>query len=76
MGRVPIPKPGFLDRCKHLGYMHGERRWLSPNGLILTWDSLHGEIESYDPRGRHRGVLDPITGNIIKPARKGRRIRV
>jgi hypothetical protein len=76
MGRVPIPKPSFLDGCKHLGYIYGERRWLSVDGFILTWDGRHGEIEAFDPRGRHVSVLDPLTGVEIKPARKGRRVRV
>jgi hypothetical protein len=43
---------------------------------LLTWDALHGEIEAFDLRGRHIGVLDAINGDILKPARKGRRIRV
>ena len=77
MDRKPIPKPGFLDRCEYLGYIYGERRWyLRRLDAICTWDSLHGEIETFDRRGKHVGVLDPITGEEIKPARKGRRIRV
>lgn len=44
--------------------------------VIYTWDSLHGEIEAYNARGYHLGVIDALTGEPIKPARKGRRIRV
>jgi hypothetical protein len=42
-----------LDTCVYLGYIHRERRWRSPDGKhLLTWDSLHGEIEVYDrPEG-------------------------
>ena len=77
MARKPIPKPGFLDRCDYLGYIYGERRWRSCHGgNLLTWDALHGEIEAFDPRGHHTGVLDAVTGERIKPMRKGRRIRV
>jgi hypothetical protein len=76
MGRVPIPKPSFLDRCEYLGYIHGERRWRGADGRILTWDTLHGEIEAFSRRGRHIAVLDAITGEAIKPPREGRRIRV
>ena len=76
MGRVPIPKPSFLDGCEYLGYILGERRWLSPDGRILTWDGLHGEIESYDRRGRHIAVLNALTGDPIKRPRRGRRIGV
>lgn len=76
MGRVPIPKPSFLDHCEQLGYVYGERRWLSADKLILTWDGRHGEIEAFDRRGRHVAVLDAVTGVPIKPAYRGRRIRV
>jgi hypothetical protein len=57
--------------------MYGERRWRDPvTRRLLTWDGLHGEIEAVDLRGRHVGVLDVMTGELLKPARKGRRIRV
>jgi len=73
----PIPKPGFLDFCEPLGYIYGERRWRSPDGRYLfTWDSLHGEIEAFSKQGVHRFVLDAVSGERIKTARKGRRIRV
>jgi hypothetical protein len=76
MGRVPIPRPSFLDGCASLGYVYGERRWRTPDGMILTWDGRHGEIEAFDRYGHHVSVLDPMTGVEIKPGRKGRRIRV
>ncbi|MGA3002081.1 MAG: colicin E3/pyocin S6 family cytotoxin [Acetobacteraceae bacterium] len=73
---MPIPKPGFLDTCEYLGYIHGERRWRGRRGLPYTWDALHGEIEAFSAQGHLRGALDGETGAEIKPARKGRRIRV
>jgi hypothetical protein len=76
MGRVPIPKPSFLDACEYLGYIYGERRWRGSKGLLYTWDGFHGEIEAYDSRGRHRYIADSITGQPIGAAIKGRRIRV
>ena len=77
MGRKPVPKPGFLDKCLYLGFSHGERRWRDPNDdLLYTWDGFHGEVEVFNMRGRHLGVVDAVTGERIKPARKGRRIRV
>jgi hypothetical protein len=77
VGRKPIPRPGFLDTCEYLGYSHGERRWRDRSAAVLyTWDDLHGEIEIFNLRGRHLGVADPMTGDRIKPARKGRRIHV
>ena len=77
MGRKPIPRPGFLDTCGYLGYVYGARRWRSPRGGVLyTWDSLHGEVEAFNSRGEHLGVVDAMTGVPIKPARRGRKIRV
>lgn len=77
MGRKPIPKQGYLDACEYLGYIHGERRWRSRDGrYLLTWDSLHGEIEVYDRQGRHRGVMHAVSGAWIKDAVPGRCIDV
>lgn len=77
MGRRPIPRPSFLDTCDYLGYIYGERRWRdSVNRRLLTRDSLHGEIEVYDLRGRHVAALDAMTGEPIKQGRNGKRIRV
>jgi len=42
--------------------------------VYYTWDSLHGELEIFNKNGRHLGVADPITGMLIKPAVRGRKI--
>jgi hypothetical protein len=77
VARKPIPRPGYLDTCDYLGYIHGERQWRTPDGrYLLTWDGLHGEIEAYDRLGRHRGVLDALTGEWTDGAVPGRRIDV
>lgn len=77
MGRKPIPRPGYLETCDYLGYIRGERRWRTRDGrYVLTWDSLHGEIEAFDKQGRHRGVMDPMSGGWIKGAVPGRYIDV
>ena len=77
MGRKPIPRPSFLDTCTYLGFIYGERRWRSiEDDVIYTWDALHGEIEAYDGRGHHIGVVDATTGEPIKLARRATRIRV
>jgi hypothetical protein len=61
----------------YLGFVNGEQRWRSPCGKrILTWDSLHGEIEVFNARGKHLGVLHAVTGIQIKGAVKGRSIDV
>jgi hypothetical protein len=77
MARIPLPKPGFLDHCDYLGFISGERRWRSKDGTWLyTWDSMHGEIEVFNRRGRHIGVADALTGVVFAPGVPGRRIDV
>ncbi len=73
----PIPTPSILDLCQALGAFDGRKRWRSLDGKRLyEWDGLHGEIEVYDKRGNHVAVADPVTGLYIKPAVKGRKIKV
>jgi hypothetical protein len=73
----PIPKPSILDGFEALGLIHGTRRWRSLGGKRLyTWDSLHGEAEVFNERGKHLGALDPKTGRMIKAAVRGRKIDV
>ena len=77
MPSKPIPKPSILDDFDYLGAFSGERRWRSKDGnRLYTWDSLHGEVEVFNKRGRHLGTIDPVHGNLIKPAVKGRTIDV
>ncbi|WP_420715284.1 colicin E3/pyocin S6 family cytotoxin [Corallococcus sp. BB11-1] len=60
-----------------LGSRDGEKRWRSLDGeRLYTWDSLHGEIEVFNKRGRHLGALDAVSGKLIKEAVKGRVIDV
>ena len=74
MTQVPRPSPCFLDTMVPV---KGRKRWRSPDGKRLyTWDARHGEIEVFDRRGFHWGVLDAITGRLLKPPSKGRRIDV
>jgi hypothetical protein len=74
---VPRPDPCFLDECERLGFVYGALRWRSRDGSRLyTWDGLHGEIEIFNSRGRHLGVVDAVTGMLTKPAVKGRKIDV
>ncbi len=77
MAPVPIPKLSFLNTCEYIGVFSGERRWRSDDGKrIYTWDNLHGEIEVFNKRGKHLGVIEPIHGTMIKDAVKGRTIDV
>ncbi|RYE30657.1 MAG: hypothetical protein EOP42_11845 [Sphingobacteriaceae bacterium] len=76
MSGKPIPDFSFLDDCIFLSTFSGNKRWKSKDGSrLFTWDSLHGEIEVFNKRGKHLGVLSPY-GNLIKPAKKGRTIDV
>jgi len=60
-----------------LGERHGEKLWRSADGdRLYTWDSLHGEVEVFNKRGRHLGAADAMTGRLIKDAVRGRRIDV
>ncbi|MDE0155978.1 MAG: colicin E3/pyocin S6 family cytotoxin [Gammaproteobacteria bacterium] len=67
----------FLEKQEYLGFRYGEQRWRSHDRKRLyTWDSLHGEIEVFNSRGHHLGVLEPLEGRLMKSAVKGRKIRV
>lgn len=76
VGMKPIPRPSILDRLEPLGFIAGERRWRDRDGRLYTWDALHGEVEVYTRRGRHLAAIDPVTGDVLKRAVQGRRIKV
>lgn len=73
----PIPENCFLRNLSQF-YKYGERRWISGDGKrIFTWDGEHGgEVEVFDKRGRHLGVMHPVSQTLIKPPVKGRSIDV
>lgn len=74
---VPRPDPCFLDSMAYLGFKNGQqRRRSSCERRIYTWDGLHGEIEVFNPRGKHIGVIHAVTGDWIKDAVKRRSIDV
>ncbi|MFH0180800.1 colicin E3/pyocin S6 family cytotoxin [Streptomyces cacaoi] len=74
---VNLPDNCFLHGLK-ARYVHPTKRWFSPDGeRIYTWDGEHGgEVEVFNKRGRHLGVAHPVSGEMIKPAVRGRRIDV
>jgi hypothetical protein len=75
LARIQRPRPCFLDQMQYLGFINGNSIWRSPSrSRYYTWDSLHGEIEVYNRRGRHLGVLHAVTGELIKVAVEGRSI--
>ena len=50
------------------------KRWKDDKGHIYEWDSLHGELEKYNKRGIHQGVVDPNTGEQIEPPKNDRKV--
>jgi hypothetical protein len=73
----PIPTPSILDEKDHFGVRGGRKVWRSKDRQrYYTWDGLHGEVEVFNRRGYHLGALDPHTGELIKPAVKGRKLDV
>lgn len=77
MTRTPKPSPSFLDSQKKHAVIGGRQVWVSEDGSrYFTFDGLHGEIEAFNRRGRHLGVLHAVTGKLIKPAVRGRKLNV
>jgi hypothetical protein len=70
-----LPRPSIWDDCIPVGRRNRRKVWKSRRGhRFFTWDSLHGEVEVYDSRGRHLGAMDPVTGAMTKSAVPGRRL--
>ncbi|THD03160.1 hypothetical protein B1810_11320 [Panacagrimonas perspica] len=57
----------YRGKTKTNGKTGKERRF-------YEWDHTHGDIETYDPRGRHLGSANPETGAMTKPPAPGRKI--
>ena len=75
-GKVSAATSTFL-KTKRRVTRSGGQRWQSDDGsLFYEWDSLHGEIEVYDSRGNHYGVLNADGTPSPKPAIRGRKIDV
>lgn len=67
----------FLKTLQKLPAKNGEQRWSSLcKRRIYTWDGQHGEIEVFNTRGNHLGVLDATTGLMVKDPVQGRTIDV
>ena len=66
----------FLDGLMPTKAKSQRRRWLGPKKQIYEEDTRHGELEKYNLRGKHKGSVDPDTGEIIKGPVKGRTIEV
>ncbi len=75
MSYIPKPNPCYMDQFDFYKVIDGRKVYRSDR-LFYSWDELHGEIEVFDLRGYHMGTLDAVTGEQIKPPRKGRRLHV
>jgi hypothetical protein len=51
----------------------GQRKTDGKN--YYEWDYTHGNIEVYNSRGKHLGVMDPTTGKMIGRPLSGRDIK-
>ena len=75
MGGLPIPRPSILDNFRVAGIEGGRKVYKDDSEKrYYTWDSLHGELEVFNKNGRHLGAACPISGIMMKPAVKGRKI--
>jgi hypothetical protein len=80
--RAPLPAPRALGVARASSpiwkSLHTYRGGIRTNGLrgrarrFYTWDGAHNEIEVFDKNGRHLGAMDPVSGVMIKPPRRGR----
>jgi len=72
-----MPSGTIMDNQLFFHVIDGRKVWRSYDSKrYFTWDSMHGEIEVFNIRGRHLGVLDPFTGVMIKSAVHGRLLNV
>jgi len=73
---TPRPRPSYVDELEKVS-RSGTGRWRDLDGNLYEYDGRHGgELEVFNKRGEHIGVADILTGEMIKPARRGRRIDV
>uniref|UniRef100_UPI000571ECE0 colicin E3/pyocin S6 family cytotoxin n=1 Tax=Treponema pedis TaxID=409322 RepID=UPI000571ECE0 len=61
--KTPMKKGGAL-----------RKRWKDDKGNIYERDSLHGELEKYNKRGIHQGVVDPNTGEQTETPKNDRKV--
>jgi hypothetical protein len=73
---IPPPDTPFIRSLVHMPPRGRAKRWRDQAGKrIYEWDGLHGELEVYNNKGYHMGVVD-VDGILIKKAVPGRRIDV
>jgi len=65
-------KGRFVDDLRRMKRTGQRRRWSGAKGQVYEEDTQHGELEKYNSRGKHKGSIDPDTGEVIKGPVKGR----
>ena len=69
-------KGEFVDGLTRAKSKSQRRRWSGAKGQVYEEDTQHGELEKYNRRGKHKGSVDPATGEILKGPVKGRTIEM
>ena len=67
-----MPADCFLHELDSIGDRNG-RKTYKRGKQLFQWDEFHGEVEVYNLRGRHVGVMDKDQ-RWLKDAVKGRKI--
>lgn len=75
VSHTPRPRPCFVDQMEKVPNRLPVR-WKDEYGRFWTYDGLHCELEVFNSRGRHLGAANVYTGELIKPARRERRLNV
>lgn len=66
--RIPAGFPNLRRVHPKTPFPGGIRaRWKDADNGLYEWDYQHGALEWYSPQGKHRGQLDPETGEQMKP---------
>lgn len=69
MGGIALPEDSFLKDLEVVMVAGGRKVWTTPDrDRYYTWDTLHGEVEVFNKRGKHLGAARPVTGELYKPA--------
>lgn len=74
MPGIPDARPAKPKTPKQGGNSGKRKRWKDADGNIYEWDYQHGDVEKYDKRGKHKGSIDPKTGEQTKTPVKGREV--
>ena len=72
----PIAHGQFVSGLRPIKSKSHRKRWVDDDENIYEWDSRHCELERHDSHGKHSGVVDPESGERIRPSIPGRWIEV